>query len=91
MANNPSTIKRIRQNVHRRDRNRVRRSTLRNAIKQLRVAVAEGNRELATTKLGQATSLLDRAAQAGVIHHNAADRSKSRLARLVRGMETAAA
>ena len=90
MANNPSTIKRIRQNEVRQSRNRSRRSTLRGAIKQVRAAVEESNQELAVTTLARAISLLDRAAQAGVIHRNAAARSKSRLTRLVSGGSAAA-
>ncbi len=91
MANNASTIKRIRQDVKRRDRNRGSMSALRTAVKRVRTAAAEGDTEAATAGLSDAISKLDRAAQAGSIHANAAARSKSRLTRLVRGTEAAAA
>jgi len=90
MANNASTIKRIRQGIVRHDRNKSRLSTLRTAVKQVRLASAEGNLEVAQESLVNAVTLLDRAAQSGVIHRNAAARSKSRLVRLVSSIESAA-
>ena len=83
MANNPSTIKRIRQTTKRRLRNRNRLTSLRTSVKQVRAAVAEGDAEQAKTLLPAAIRKLDRAAQRGTIHANAAARKKSRLTRLV--------
>jgi len=83
MANNPSAIKRIRQDEKRRNRNRTKLSSLRRAVKSVRAAVADGDFDAAAERLPQALTLIDRSAQAGVIHHNAANRKKSRLTRLV--------
>lgn len=83
MANNPSTIKRIRQTTKRRLRNRNHVTSLRSSVKLVRAAVEEGNAEQARELLPAALRNLDRAAQKGTIHANAAARSKSRLTRLV--------
>lgn len=83
MANTPSAEKRNRQNVQRRDRNRAARSRLRTAVRNLRSEVAAGNKEAADALLPSTLSLVDSTAQKGVIHGNAAARTKSRLSRAV--------
>ncbi len=86
MANTKSAKKRIRQALKQRARNRAQRSTLRTAVKNLRTAVADGNAELARELLPRTLSIVDTTAQKGVIHANAAARTKSRLARAVGGL-----
>lgn len=83
MANHKSAEKRMRQSEIRRRRNRSHNSRLRNAVKRLRTAIAEGDGETARELLGSTLSLVDRTAQKGVIHRNAAARTKSRLSRAV--------
>ncbi len=83
MANNKSAIKRWHQSLKRRDRNRSRRTTARTATRSLREAVAAGDEAQVDTALNAAFSTLDRAAKTGAIHTGKADRTKSRLARLV--------
>jgi len=83
MANTKSAEKRNRQNEQRRLRNRGSRSRLRTAIKKLRTAVASGDAEAAKQLLPETLSIIDKTAQKGVIHGNAADRYKSRLAQKV--------
>jgi small subunit ribosomal protein S20 len=83
MANTKSAEKRNRQNEQRRLRNRGSRSRLRTAIKKLRTAVASGDAEAAKQLLPETLSVIDKTAQKGVIHSNAADRYKSRLAQKV--------
>jgi len=61
-------------------RNRALRSQLRSAIKDLR---SETNKEQATRKYKEVTSLLDKAAGYHLIHKKNADRNKARLAQLV--------
>ncbi len=87
MANNASAIKRIRQTERRNARNRAARSALRTQIRKLRTAASEGNQEEAAKLLPGALALLDRSAGRGVIHANAAARSKSRLVKLVNSIE----
>ncbi len=60
-------------------RNRAARSALRTAIKQARTASGEA----AQSAYRAAERLLDRAARKGLIHGNAAARTKQRLHRLV--------
>ena len=79
MANNPSAIKRNRQTVVRRLRNRSQRSRMRTAIKTLRQAIDSGDAKTARELLPEALRLVDSTAQKGAIHRNAAARTKSRL------------
>lgn len=83
MANSPSAEKRNRQNARRRERNRSARSRLRTAVKKLRSEVASGNKQGAEELLPSALSLVDSAAQKGIVHRNAAARTKSRLTKAV--------
>ena len=83
MANTKSAEKRIRQNATNRERNRAARSRLRTAVRTLRSEVAAGNKETAEQLLPETVALLDSTAQKGVIHKNAAARTKSRLSKAV--------
>ena len=83
MANTKSAEKRNRQNEQNRLRNRAHRSRLRTAIKKLRTAVASGDAGAAKELLPETLSIIDKTAQKGVIHDNAASRYKSRLAHQV--------
>lgn len=78
MANIKSQIKRNRQNEKRRLRNRTIRGAARTAVNQARTAF---NAEAPETKdaVFKAISLLDKAAEKGVIHPNNAARRKGRL------------
>jgi small subunit ribosomal protein S20 len=64
------------------ERNRARRSQLRTALKKVRSADTP---ELAQSAFVAAAALLDRAGRKNLIHRNTADRTKSRLAKLVAG------
>lgn len=87
MANIKSAIKRNRQNEKRRIHNRVYRGAARTQIKKARLAMAEGNKELATEEIKLAVKKLDRAAAKGIIHKNNAARRKSRLIRQLTSLE----
>ncbi len=82
MANIKSQIKRNRQNEKRRVRNKTVRSELRTRTKSA-VAAAESGAENAAEAERLAMKRIDKAAQKGVIHKNAAARRKSRLAKRV--------
>jgi len=60
-------------------RNRARRSQLRTAVKKVRAAKTPTE---AAAAFKQAAQLLDRAGRKNLIHKNAANRTKSRLARV---------
>lgn len=83
MANTKSAEKRHRQNLEQRARNRGHRSRLRTAIKNLRTVMQSGDAAKAREILPQTLSVIDKIAQKGVIHPNAASRYKSRLAKRV--------
>jgi small subunit ribosomal protein S20 len=81
LAHSLSAVKRVRQNEKRRARNRSNRTRLRSQIKKLRQAVETSNVEQAQKLLPQTVSLVDVMVKKGVIHENAGNRYKSRLAR----------
>ena len=83
MANSPSAEKRNRQNTKRRQHNRAARSRLRTAVKNLRAEVAAGNKQGAEDLLPPTLTLVDVTAKKGIIHGNAAARTKSRLVKAV--------
>ena len=83
MANNPSAIKRNRQAVVHRQRNRSQKSRMRSSIKALRQAIEAGDSTTARQLLPATLQLVDVTAQKGAIHGNAAARTKSRLERAV--------
>jgi len=86
MANIASAKKRARQNEQRRVHNASLRSRMRTAVKRVRKAIAEGNKEAAQAELRSASSLLDSTAGKGIVHKNMAARNKSRLAAAVKAM-----
>lgn len=86
MANTRSAKKRVRQSLKRRDRNRSHRSSMRTAIKELRTAVASGETQKAQELLPGTLGTVDSMATKGIIHRNAAARTKSRLTRAVNGL-----
>ena len=81
MASHDSAIKKDRQDIQRRLRNRQHSSRLRSQVKKLRHAIDTGNATGASGLLTETLSVIDRSAKLGVIHKNAAARSKSRLTR----------
>ena len=76
-----SAKKRMRQNPRRNARNRMRRSAMRNSIRRLREAIEAGDAGAAQAQWVQTQGIIDRSARLGIIHPNAAARTKSRLAR----------
>jgi len=80
MANHKSAAKKARRDAEARLRNRSNRSTLKTAVKKFLAAVSTGNKAEATTLLPLTQGVVDKACRKGVMHKNAADRTKSRLA-----------
>ncbi len=83
MATHKSAIKQHRQSLDRRMRNKRRRTTLRTRIKRIRKALESGDLETARGLLPALLALIDRTAKHGIIHANAAARTKSRITRAV--------
>ena len=86
MANSKQSIKRARQNADRYKLKHSQRSQARTAVKAVRNAIAENNKESATELLKTAEKVLDSTAAKKVIHKNAAARTKSRLVKAVKAI-----
>ena len=78
------SIKRARQNADRYKLKHSQRSQARTAVKAVRNAIAENNKESAAELLKTAQKVLDSTAAKKVIHKNAAARTKSRLVKAVK-------
>ena len=89
MANIKSQIKRNRQNLKQRARNRVYRGSARTFVKKARLAIESGDLDAARAATIQAASALDKAAQKGVLHKNDASRRKGRLMKQLAALESA--
>ena len=91
MARHKSAIKRNKQSVATRARNRNNLSQLKTQVKKLRSAIEAGDAEAASKLLPGTVAGIDKAAKKGVVHDNAAHRSKSRLTRKVNALAEAKA
>ena len=88
MANIKSQIKRNRQNLKKRSRNRVYRGSARTFVRKARLALESGDVDAARAATIQAASALDKAAQKGVLHKNNASRRKGRLMKQLAALES---
>lgn len=86
MANTKQALKRHRQSLKARARNRVVKSHVKNAVKAVRSAVQTNDQDQAREALQRASSVLDKAAGKGVIHRNNAQRRVARLSKAVNKM-----
>jgi len=89
LANIQSQIKRNKQNEKRRINNRNVRGASRTAVNQARASLAKNAPETKEQVL-KAISTLDKAAEKGVIHKNAAARRKGRLMKKLASLKPAA-
>jgi ribosomal protein S20 len=80
MPNIKSAMKRVKVNAKKNLRNRMVKSSMKTTMKKFDAAVASDPQQ-AGDMLKASYSALDRAAAKGVIHKNAANRKKARLAR----------
>ncbi len=87
MANIKSARKRARQADVQRKHNMSLRTAARTAIKNAKKAIAGGDKTTAATALQRSQSVIDRVAGKGVLHRNAADRYKSRLAHALKALQ----
>ena len=86
MANTAQTRKRARQTVKQRAHNTGLRSTLRTAIKKIKLAIAGGDSKVAKKAFDENVSVIDRIADKKIIHKNKAARHKSRLNSAINSM-----
>ena len=88
MANHRSALKRHRQSLKRRARNRTIASSARSAVKKVRTAAASGDAEDTAQAVRSAESLLRRAASKGVLPRARVDRQVSRLSKLTHSLKS---
>jgi len=86
LANHASAIKRHRQSLKRRTRNRAAKSRLRALIRSVNEAVDAGDKAAAADKLQATSKALSKAASKGLLHSKNASRRTGRLARKVAGI-----
>ena len=87
MANIKSARKRAHQAIGLRAHNMKLRTEVRTAIKNVKKAVAAGKKDEAAKALQQSQAVIDRIVAKGVLHRNAGDRHKSRLAHAIKGLK----
>ena len=87
MANIKSARKRARQAIVRRGHNLSLRTAVRTAIKNVKKAVAGGDKAAASKVLRDSQRVIDRVVAKGVMHRNAGDRHKSRLAHALKNLK----
>ena len=87
MANIKSAKKRAHQAIGRRVHNMSLRTEVRTAIKNVGKAVAAGNKDAAAKMLRESQRVIDRVVAKGILHRNAGDRHKSRLAHALKAMK----
>ncbi len=87
MANIKQSLKRHRQSLKARARNKPVKTRVKNTLKEVRQAIAAKDKEQAREALRKANSVLDRAASKNVIHRREAERKVSRLSRKIQAMD----
>lgn len=87
MANIKSARKRAHQAIGLRAHNMKLRTEVRTAIKNVKKAVAAGNKDAAAKMLLQSQRVIDRIVAKGILHRNAGNRHKSRLAHALKGLK----
>jgi small subunit ribosomal protein S20 len=87
MANIKSAQKRAHQAIGLRAHNMKLRTEVRSAIKNVKKAVAAGNKDNAAKALVESQRVIDRIVAKGILHRNAGNRHKSRLAHALKGMK----
>ena len=86
MANIASAKKRARQAEKRRAHNAGQRTELRSAIKNVKKAIAAGDKKAAQAQFQMSQSRIDAIADKRIVHKNTVSRQKSRLAAAIKAM-----
>lgn len=80
MPQHKSAEKRVRQNVKRRERNRMHRSRMRTMVRNLKETTDPSE---ASSRLNEVKAYIDRLTSKGILHRNTAAHKKSKLERHV--------
>lgn len=83
LPNIKSAKKRVKVGAVKQAQNKMVKSIMRTSIRKVKIAVAGGDRELASTLYNSAAASIDKAAKKGVIHKNNAANKKSNLMRQI--------
>ncbi len=89
MANHKSALKRHRQSLVRRQRNRIMKTRVKNVVKAVDSAISTSSVNDARAALLQAEKLIAKAAGKGTMHRKSASRKISRLTRKVNALAAA--
>ena len=81
MPNIASAKKRVRQDLKRTARNRVRKERLKKAMRAFDTAVAGGDAAVVKEELRKITKAIDKAGDKGILHSNAVNRQKAQVAK----------
>lgn len=90
MANHKSAVKRNRQSLQNRARNRVNKTKMKSAIRKVTEAIEAGSQENAQEALQNAVSVIATTASKGTIHKKNGSRKVSRLTKRVNAMQVTA-
>jgi small subunit ribosomal protein S20 len=90
VANLRSALRDIKKSRKRAERNQSVRSAIKTFVKKTRAAITAGE-ETAAALVSETSALVDKAAKRNIIHKNAANRRKSRLARRLNAAKAEAA
>jgi small subunit ribosomal protein S20 len=83
MANHKSAIKRHKQSLKRRERNRSAKSAIKTAVRATSEAATKGDKTSAETNLKLAVKQISKARSKGILHKKTASRKISRIAKKV--------
>lgn len=87
MPNIKSAKKRVKTDAVKKERNRDKIASMRTAIKKVKLASKQGDKELAIENLNAANKKIDKAVKSGLVHKNKAARNKSKLAKIVNNIK----
>ena len=87
MPNIKSAKKRVKTDAIKKERNRDKIASMRTAMKKVRIASKQGDKNLAEENLKVANKKIDKAVKSGLVHKNKVDREKSRLTLKVNKIE----
>ncbi len=87
MPNIKSAKKRVKTDAVKKDRNREKVASMRTAIKNVRIALKNGDKKLAEEKLNTANKKIDKAVKQGLVHKNKAARDKSKLNKAINSIK----
>ena len=87
MPNIKIAKKRVKTDAIKKERNRDKIASMRTAMKKVRIASKQGDKNLAEENLKVANKKIDKAVKSGLVHKNKAARDKSKLTKTVNNIK----